>query len=227
MSAVSPSRDEASVLLLETPTGQARAHVYAASGTPRGRAALGHGAGPSITTVDLIAARKTLCDNGFSVAVIEQPWMVAGRKVAVRPPLLDQAWIPVLHQLEVGIWADVAGPLLVAGRSAGARVACRTATAVGASAVLALSFPLHPPGKPEASRGEELITPVRAGIPVAVVQGESDPFGTPAEVTAYLDSVGLEGNPRVDAVPGTHTIPARAAAIYTGAVTSALGVLLA
>lgn len=218
--------DQPTVLTLETPTGPARAHVYAPPGRPRGRVALGHGAGPSITTVDLVAARKTLCDNRFSVAVIEQPWLVAGRKVAVRPAALDQAWIPVIEQLSAGIWAEIGGPLLVAGRSAGARVACRTATSVGADAVLALSFPLHPPGKPEASRGDELVTPVRAGLPVAVLQGESDPFGTPAEFTAYLSSVGLQGNPSLYAVPGTHTIPARAAAACAAAVTSALAVLV-
>ena len=215
------THDEPTVLRLETPTGPARAHVYAPTVTPRGRVALGHGAGPSITTVDLIAARKTLCEKGFSVALIEQPWLVAGRKVAVRPPLLDQAWIPVIEQLNAGLWAQIGGPLLVAGRSAGARVACRTATSVGADAVLALSFPLHPPGKPGASRGEELLDPARAGLPVAVLQGDTDPFGTPAEFTAYLESVGLEGNPRVYAVPGTHSIPARAAVPYASAVTAA------
>lgn len=113
--------DQPTVLTLETPTGLARAHVYAPPGRPRGRVALGHGAGPSITTVDLVAARKTLCDNRFSVAVIEQPWLVAGRKVAVRPAALDQAWIPVIEQLSAGIWAEIGGPLLVAGRSAGPR----------------------------------------------------------------------------------------------------------
>ena len=92
-------------------------------------------------------------------------------------------------------------PLVVGGRSAGARVACRTAEEVGADAVLCLSFPLHPPGKPESSRAEELLTPIRAGLPVHVVQGERDPFGTPDEVRA----VRAPDAAYVSSAKGTHS----------------------
>ncbi|MEI2732932.1 MAG: alpha/beta family hydrolase [Dermatophilaceae bacterium] len=198
-------------LVVETPVGAARVHV---SRPPRARGvlALGHGAGPSIATVDLTTTRDTLADEGWAVALVEQPWLVAGRRVAPRPAVLDAAWVPAVTALRArgGPLARVPGPLLVAGRSAGARVACRTATAVGAAGVLALSFPLHPPGKPQASRADELLIPVRAGLPVAVVQGERDPFGTPAELAAYP--------PRVYAVPGTHTIPTSAADRVAAAV---------
>ena len=188
------------VLELPTPTGPARAHVHRPRGA-RGVLALGHGAGPSITTVDMLAARDAVVEAGWAVAVVEQPWLVAGGRVASPPPVLDGAWLAVVRALRArgGALASVRGPLLVAGRSAGARVACRTAAALRARAVVCLSFPLHPPGKPEQLRADELMRPVDAGRPVLVVQGERDPFGTPGELTAYVD--------RVYAVPGTHTIP--------------------
>ena len=187
-------------LELPTPEGVARAHIHRPRGA-RGVVALGHGAGPSIATVDLVAARDALVDAGWAVAVIEQPWLVAGGRVASPPPVLDAAWLPAVRALRGrrGALGSVRGPLVLAGRSAGARVACRTATALRARAVICLSFPLHPPGKPEQLRADELVLPLRAGLPVLVVQGERDPFGTPSEVTAYLE--------RVYAVPGTHTIP--------------------
>ena len=81
---------------------------------------------------------------------------------------------------------EIAGPLVVGGRSAGARVACRTAQSVGATGVLALAFPLHPPGRPAASRAAEL---AGVRVPVLVVQGASDPFGTPEEVRAAVPGV--------------------------------------
>jgi predicted alpha/beta-hydrolase family hydrolase len=100
---------------------------------------------------------------------VEQPWRVRGRKVAERPPLLDEAWLAVL--------AELAGaPLVAGGRSAGARVACRTAAEVGADGVLCLAFPLHPPGRPERSRLPELEA---VQVPVLVVQGDRDAFGVP------------------------------------------------
>jgi uncharacterized protein len=104
---------------------------------------------------------------------VEQPWRVRGKKVAEAPARLDRAWVDVLAGLS-------GAPLVVGGRSAGARVACRTAAEVGADAVLCLAFPLHPPGRPERSRLEEL-TAVR--VPVLVVQGDRDPFGVPPGAT--------------------------------------------
>jgi predicted alpha/beta-hydrolase family hydrolase len=129
--------------------------------------------------VDLCAARDAGLAAGMRVALVEQPWRVRGKKVAEAPARLDQAWVDVLGALP-------AAPLVVGGRSAGARVACRTAAEVGAQAVVCLAFPLHPPGRPERSRLAEL-TAVQ--VPVLVVQGDRDSFGMPpgAVVVAGAD----------------------------------------
>jgi predicted alpha/beta-hydrolase family hydrolase len=171
--------DNEAVQTIPTPGGAARAVVSAAA-SPSMTLVLGHGAGGGIEARDLVALARDLPGRGVTVVRVEQPWRVAGRKVAGPPPTLDKAWLAVLEAL------DVAGPLVVGGRSAGARVACRTATQVGAVGCLALAFPLHPPGKPLASRAEELRAPVPHGIPLHVLQGETDPFGTPDEVRAEL-----------------------------------------
>jgi len=139
---------------------------------------LGHGAGGGIEAADLVALAKALPALGISVVRVEQPWRVAGRKVATAPPTLDRAWVAVLEALALR------GPVVVGGRSAGARVACRTAAGTGAAGVVALCFPLHPPGRPGSSRLGELEA---AGVPVVVVQGERDPFGGPPEFPAGLD----------------------------------------
>lgn len=206
------------VVTIDTPHGPARAHLTHPRGA-QGLLALGHGAGPSITTVDLVATVRAAAYAGYAVALVEQPWLVAGRRVATRPPTLDQAWIPVVTALRAphGALGELTGPLVVAGRSAGARVACRTAVALDAVAVIALSFPLHPPGKPEATRVDELLAPVRAGLAVDVVQGIGDPFGTPQEVSAAAAHLRA-----VHPVAGTHTIPAAAADAVAAAVTEAL-----
>jgi uncharacterized protein len=135
--------------------------------------AVSHGAGGGIEARDLRALAQVLPGHAVSVALVEQPWRVAGKKVAPAPKTLDVGWR--------GIWPALAGPglpVISGGRSAGARVACRTAVELGAQAVLALSFPLHPPGKPEKSRAEELLG---SGVPTLVVQGGNDPFGKPQE----------------------------------------------
>ena len=207
--------------VLEVPTsvGPARVHLRRARGS-RGVLLLGHGAGPSITTTDLIATTEAAVGAGWAVALVEQPWLVAGGRVAARPPILDTAWVSVAAALRArgGALATARGPWLVAGRSAGARVACRTALSVGADAVLCLSFPLHPPGKPESSRAQELEGALADGLPVSVVQGERDPFGTPAEVLA---AVSLPPT-RMYAVPGTHTIPRGSASAVGAAITEVL-----
>ena len=130
---------------------------------------LGHGAGGGVQAVDLTAAKAAALSCGWRVALVEQPWRVRGRKVAEAPPRLDRAWIDVLGTLE-------GAPLVAGGRSAGARVACRTAEQVGADAVLCLAFPLHPPGRPERSRLPELEA---VQVPVLVIQGDRDAFGIP------------------------------------------------
>lgn len=154
---------------VETPVGEARLVSHDAS-EPRARLVLGHGAGGGTDARDLAALAGQLPERGVSVVLMEQPWLVAGKRVAPRPERLDQAWVPALESVP----RDV--PLVVGGRSAGARVACRTASDVGADAVVAVAFPLHPPWKPERSRFEEL---AGAAVPTLVVQGERDAFGEP------------------------------------------------
>jgi uncharacterized protein len=154
---------------------------------------LGHGAGGGIEARDLAALAARLPGRGITVIRHEQPWRVAGRRVAPRPVALDAAWLETVAQVR-----ELAGelPLVLGGRSAGARVACRTAAAVGAAAVVCLAFPLHPPGNPAKSRRAELLLPE---VPVLVLQGERDTFGAAAELAA---EVAGNGRIRVVAVPG-------------------------
>ncbi|WP_457492604.1 alpha/beta hydrolase family protein [Streptomyces sp. P5_D11] len=157
---------------VDTDAGTARI-TWLPAKKPRLVLAVGHGAGGGIEARDLQALATALPAHGVSVALVEQPWRVAGKKLAPAPKTLDTGWR--------GVWPALAAPglpVVAAGRSAGARVACRTATELGAHAVLALSFPLHPPGKPEKSRKDELLG---SGVPTLVVQGGHDPFGRPAE----------------------------------------------
>ncbi|KAB1981865.1 alpha/beta hydrolase family protein [Streptomyces triticiradicis] len=157
---------------VETDAGTARITWHRAA-KARLVLAVSHGAGGGIEARDLRALAGTLPAHGVSVALVEQPWRVAGKKVAPAPRTLDTGWR--------GVWPALAEqglPVISGGRSAGARVACRTAVELGAAAVLALSFPLHPPGKPERSRAAELLG---AGVPTLVVQGGNDPFGRPEE----------------------------------------------
>jgi uncharacterized protein len=158
--------------IIGTEAGDARVTWHPAR-QPRLVLAVSHGAGGGIEARDLQALARVLPRHGVSVALVEQPWRVAGKKVATPPKTLDTGWR--------GIWPALTGPglpVVSGGRSAGARVACRTATELGAHAVLALSFPLHPPGRPEKSRAGELLG---SGVPTLVVQGGNDPFGKPEE----------------------------------------------
>ncbi|WP_415941228.1 alpha/beta family hydrolase [Streptomyces sp. 067-1] len=157
---------------VETDAGPARITWHRAR-DPRLVLALSHGAGGGIEARDLTALATALPAHGVSVALVEQPWRVAGKKLAPAPKTLDTGWR--------GVWPALTAPgppVISGGRSAGARVACRTAGELGAHAVLALSFPLHPPGRPEKSRADELLG---AGVPTLVVQGGNDPFGRPEE----------------------------------------------
>jgi uncharacterized protein len=153
-----------------TSAGTARAHLHAA-GARGGLVVLGHGAGGGVDAPDLTAACDAALSRDLAVALVEQPWRVAGRRVAEVPARLDAAWLDVVRHLR-GLLPS--GRLVVGGRSAGARVACRTAAAVGADAALALAFPLvSPAGR---SRDPELRG---AGVPCLVVQGARDAFGVP------------------------------------------------
>lgn len=166
-----------STLLTDTPAGGARTTLFPAETVPAKTViALGHGAGGGIEAADLQALARALPPLGITVALVEQPWRVAGRRLAPAPKTLDLGWLPVVAALRAGIAADL--PLVVGGRSAGARVAVRTAAASGADAVLALAFPLHPPGRPDRSRAAELLG---CPLPTLVVQGATDPFGTSDE----------------------------------------------
>ena len=209
--------------VIEVPTalGPARAHLRTPSSVPLARLVLGHGAGGGIGAADLTVARAAAVAAGWQVVLVEQPWRVAGKRVAPAPARLDIGWLAVLARLAQLDAAAGTGPLplVVGGRSAGARVACRTAAELGARAVCCLAFPLHPPGRPERSRVSELAAPAAAGIPVLVVQGERDPFGAPAEISALrLADVEVIG------VPGDHSLAktASAAAAVTAAVASRL-----
>jgi uncharacterized protein len=181
-------------LVLELPTehGPARAHVHRPSGdVTRGVVALGHGAGGGVAGPDLVAVTEVATGLGLVVVLVEQPYRVAGRRGSPRPPTLDTAWSQALTGLREGVTgvgadmgADVgldAGPLVVGGRSAGARVACRTAVATGARGVLCLAFPLQPPGPAGRDRPSRLPELDAAGAPTLVVQGERDPYGLPPE----------------------------------------------
>jgi uncharacterized protein len=168
---------------IQTPVGMARAHLWRPP-EPCGALVLGHGAGGSSWSGDLLAL-TSLTAHGWLVALVEQPWRVAGRKVATAPAQLDVAWLAVMTAL-TSRPAGLARPWVVGGRSSGARVACRTAGALRADGVLALAFPLHPPGRPEKSRAGEAQLVTDAGTPLMVIQGESDPFGSPQEVRRAL-----------------------------------------
>lgn len=160
---------------LDTPHGLARVHLHPAP-EPRAALVLGHGAGGGVGSRDLVTATEAALAEGFSVAGVEQPYRVAGRRSPVPARQLDAAWTAVVGQLAAGELAGL--PLVAGGRSMGARVACRTAAAVGAAGVLCLAFPLVPPrrsGAPQSRLGE--LDAVE--VPTLVVQGERDPFGMP------------------------------------------------
>ena len=168
---------------IETPHGPARAHLSAVPGA-RGALVLGHGAGGGVEAPDLLAARDAALEAGVSVALVEQPYRVAGKRSQPAASTIDSAWVAVCAALGAGELTGL--PLVTGGRSAGARVACRTAAEVGAAAVLCLAFPLQPParkGKPPAP--DRLGELEAVEVPVLVVQGESDRFGMPPGGRGY------------------------------------------
>ena len=174
------------MIQLETPHGPARVHLREV-GNAQAAVVLGHGAGGGVGSPDLQGATAAANAQGLTVALFEQPYRVAGRRSPAPARQLDEAWLAVVPQL----FPDL--PLIVGGRSAGARVACRTAAEAGAVAVLCLAFPVHPPGRPEKTRLAELDA---VTVPTLVVQGERDPFGMPPPGP----------NRTVVPIPGTHSL---------------------
>ncbi len=193
------------VVEIETQHGPARAHLHPA-GKPRGALILGHGAGGGVAAPDLVAVAEAAQAEGFSVALVEQPYRVAGRRSPAPARQLDAAWSAVVEHLAAD---DLQGlPLVVGGRSLGARVACRTVEGTGAAAVVCLAFPLLPPRRsgPPKSRLPELEA---VPVPVLVVQGDRDRFGMPPEGPGRT----------VVEVPGDHSLrtdPGAVAAAVAG-----------
>jgi hypothetical protein len=167
-----------SALELDTPRGPARAHIDPVDDA-RAALVLGHGAGGTVEAPDLLAATDAARSERISAVRIEQPYLVAGKRSSPRPPALDEAWVAAVDALRADHLPGL--PVIAGGRSAGARVACRTAAETGAVAVLCLAFPLQPPPRrnasaPSPSRLDELEA---VDVPVLVVQGERDRFGMP------------------------------------------------
>jgi uncharacterized protein len=182
-------------LTIETPHGPASAHLHLVDDA-LAALFLGHGAGGGVSSPDLLAATGAAHAARVSVVLVEQPYRVAGRRSPAPAAQLDAAWRAVVEHVE-----EVRGlPRIAGGRSSGARVACRTAADTGAIAVLCLAFPVHPPGRPEKTRLDELDA---VTVPTLVVQGEADPFGMPPP-----------GPDReVVVVPGTHSLRNRGAIV--------------
>jgi predicted alpha/beta-hydrolase family hydrolase len=178
-------------LELETPAGLARVQLHRSGDAP-GALVLGHGAGGGVEAPDLTRVTEVSLAEGFAVALVEQPYRVAGRRSPAPAKQLDAAWTAVMEQLRAEALADLR--LVTGGRSSGARVACRTAAATAAAAVLCLAFPLHAPGKADGPTRQDELDAVT--VPTLVVQGASDPFGMPA----------APRNGRVVTVPGNHSL---------------------
>jgi predicted alpha/beta-hydrolase family hydrolase len=200
---------------VDTAHGPARVHLHGPE-APHAALVLGHGAGGGVAAPDLTAATRAAVELGLAVALVEQPYRVAGRRSPAPAAQLDAAWLAVVAALrdrpedQTGTRARL--PLVTGGRSAGARVACRTAAATGAAGVLCLAFPLQPPGTSRPSRLPELDA---VPVPTLVVQGAGDPFGMPPEGPSR----------RVVQVTGNHSLRSDLPAVEA-AVREWLGALL-
>jgi uncharacterized protein len=182
------------VLEIDTPQGPAKAHLHVAD-EPKAALMLGHGAGGGVMAPDLVAVTDVASSAGFSVALVEQPYRVAGRRSPAPAHRLDVAWTAVVDYLRAGELRGL--PLVVGGRSAGARVACRTAAASGAVAVLCLAFPLQSPRRSPTGTTKTRQPELDAvQVPTLVVQGASDPFGMPVASSTRS----------VVTVPGNHSL---------------------
>jgi predicted alpha/beta-hydrolase family hydrolase len=178
---------------IETPHGPARAHLHPAA-DPRGALVLGHGAGGGVAAPDLVAATRAALGAGVSVALVEQPYRVAGRRSPAPAHHLDAAWAAVVDRLRTEELRGLA--VVTGGRSSGARVACRTAAATGAAGVLCLAFPLRPPRRKTATSDPPSRLPELAAVPVPllVVQGRGDPFGLPRSAPPARRVVRVDGD---------------------------------
>ena len=190
-------------LIIPTPHGTAEVELHwSHAAAPRGGShaiaavLLGHGAGGSTGAPDLVAVTSAVTSVGIHVALVTQPYRVAGRRAPAPARQLDRAWLAVAAHLAGGVFAGL--PIVFGGRSSGARVACRTAATGAAVAVLCLAFPMHPPRRPDRSRIEELDD---VDVPVLVVQGQRDPFGRPEPATGR-EIVLLPGDHSLKADPG-------------------------
>jgi predicted alpha/beta-hydrolase family hydrolase len=164
-------------LEIETPFGSAKAHLDGAD-EPRAALVLGHGAGGGVQAKDLVAVAHVAHSLGLSVALVEQPYRVAGRRSPAPAHQLDATWTAVIDHLVAGKLRGLA--LVVGGRSSGARVACRTAETTGAIGVLCLAFPLQPPRRKGAAPAQSRLPELDAvTVPTLIVQGTRDPFGIP------------------------------------------------
>jgi uncharacterized protein len=188
------------MLEVETPHGRANVHLHAVD-QPVAALVLGHGAAGGVTSRDLVAATEVALSEGFNVALVDQPYRVAGRRSPAPARQLDAAWTAVVSHLREGELEGL--PLVVGGRSLGARVACRTVEATGAVAVLCLAFPLQPPRGSSQSRLPELD---EVQVPTLVVQGERDPFGMPPASASRT----------VVQVPGDHSLRTDLEAVAAG-----------
>ncbi len=204
---------EFAVSLVPTPHGDARVHLALPADGAVGLMMLGPGASGGVTAHDLRLATEEALGAGLAVALVEQPYRVAGRKAPAPPAQVDAAWCAVVEHLHGGALGDL--PLVVGGRSFGGRVACRTSGDVGAAGVLCLAFPVHPPGRPEKSRLPELTS---VTVPTLVVQGDHDPFGVPEAKT-------LPSWITLAVVTGDHSLKKDAPAIRA-AITSWLAAVL-
>jgi predicted alpha/beta-hydrolase family hydrolase len=182
------------MLAVDTPHGQAHVHLHAAD-EPEGALVLGHGAGGGVTSRDLVAVTDVARSEGITVALVEQAYRVAGRRSPAPARQLDAAWTAVVDHLNEGELAGL--PLVVGGRSLGARVACRTVEGSGAVGVLCLAFPLQPPRRSGGAEPQNRLPELDAVmVPTLVVQGERDPFGIPPATA----------NRTVVRVPGDHSL---------------------
>jgi predicted alpha/beta-hydrolase family hydrolase len=186
----------ADTFTLPTPRGPARVAVERPPTPTNGTALLFHGAGGDMNAAVLLAVRDALLSAGWAVARLDQPYRVAGRRLPAPAPQLDEVALLVAGHVRDG-------RLLLVGKSSGARVACRVAREAGGEGVVALGFPLHPPGRPEKSRAAEL---AGAGVPVLVLQGTRDTFGSPEEVREAVPHAEV-----VEIAGGDHSYGARRA----------------